>query len=105
MPIVHGPIVMACSCRSSAYAAAEVATGTTKERLPGVRIILSLGPRSMVSRGRVAASVLMGGRGRGTGTPLDWTIAVGMGIATAAAFFAASAAISVVSRMFHWQIL
>jgi hypothetical protein len=84
---------MACSCRSSAYAAAEVATGTTRERLPGVRIILSPEPRSMVSRGRAAASVLIGGRGRGTEPHWNGQVALEVGnggdMEAAKAFFAA----------------
>ena len=40
---------------------------------------------------------------RGTGTSSDW-VASGMGIAATADCFAASAAISAGSRMFHWQI-
>jgi hypothetical protein len=36
---------------------------------------------------------------------LDWVLAGGADMSAAAEFFAASAAISVGSKMFHWQIL
>src|SRR5580704_16559828 len=100
--MVHGPTVTVCSSRN---AAADVANDPARAIATPRRIVPSLVLPGAPCRGGFTASLLITGRGRGSGASPACLNPGGTRAAAAAAFLATSAVVSAGSRTSHWQIL